>query len=229
MSNVYLGAGAILYLNENFEGGEFFFSSDEAAKHIQSLVKPKCGRLVGFSAGSENLHGVFGVQQGRRCALGLWFTHNPRYVEEERKLAEQVISEVRVLGQASQSVPRDHQQTRFPAVDGMPLLDPVLHVCQRYWLLQALPLKLIPGYLLLASLYFTTLQFSNRTTILLADIHDAWVWLAILLLARVVKIVAVFKCLLSYRLVARGTPLRQTTSLSNDACVLVDDHGHQLT
>nr|CAD7428893.1 unnamed protein product [Timema monikensis] len=66
------------------------------------------------TAGSENLHGVFGVQRGRRCALGLWFTYNPRYVEEERKLAEQVISEVRVLGTISEQLLRDlekHEQT----------------------------------------------------------------------------------------------------------------------
>ncbi|XP_021914351.1 prolyl 3-hydroxylase 1-like isoform X2 [Zootermopsis nevadensis] len=86
---------AILYLNEDFEGGEFIFVTDLTAKNVQSLVKPRCGRLVGFSAGSENLHGVRGVLRGRRCALGLWFTFSPFYEEIERVLAKQVLLEVR--------------------------------------------------------------------------------------------------------------------------------------
>ena len=65
---------------------------------LQSLVKPRCGRLVGFSAGSENLHGVRSVQRGRRCALGLWFTLNPFYEEIEHILAKQVLLQVQQGG-----------------------------------------------------------------------------------------------------------------------------------
>jgi hypothetical protein len=50
--------------------------------------------MVGFSAGSENLHGVRSVQRGRRCALGLWFTLNPFHEEIERILAKQVLLQV---------------------------------------------------------------------------------------------------------------------------------------
>lgn len=57
-------------------------------------MKPRCGRLVGFSAGSENLHGVRSVQRGRRCALGLWFTLNPFYEETEHILAKQVLLQI---------------------------------------------------------------------------------------------------------------------------------------
>jgi hypothetical protein len=57
-------------------------------------VQPKCGRLLGFSAGKENLHGVAGVLRGSRCALGLWFTFDPNYQEVERILAEQVMAQV---------------------------------------------------------------------------------------------------------------------------------------
>ena len=39
--------------------------------------------MVGFSAGEENLHGVKAVISGRRCALALWFTEDPRYMEHE--------------------------------------------------------------------------------------------------------------------------------------------------
>jgi len=61
-------------------------------------VKPRCGRLVGFSSGSENLHGVRSVQRGRRCALGLWFTLNPLYEETEHILAKQVLHQVQQGG-----------------------------------------------------------------------------------------------------------------------------------
>lgn len=40
----------------------------------QATVKPKCGRVVGFSSGPVNPHGVTAVTAGRRCALALWFT-----------------------------------------------------------------------------------------------------------------------------------------------------------
>ncbi|XP_071505938.1 prolyl 3-hydroxylase 1-like [Diadema antillarum] len=72
---------AILYLNEDFEGGEFIFAHFNQT--AQSVVTPHCGRLVGFSAGSENLHGVKGVIRGRRCALAMWFTLDPRFRELE--------------------------------------------------------------------------------------------------------------------------------------------------
>ncbi|XP_063956982.1 uncharacterized protein LOC129263352 [Lytechinus pictus] len=72
---------AILYLNHDFEGGEFIFANFNNTPQAQ--VNPKCGRLVGFSAGSENLHGVKGVIHGRRCALAMWYTLDPRFREVE--------------------------------------------------------------------------------------------------------------------------------------------------
>ncbi|ESP05104.1 hypothetical protein LOTGIDRAFT_91939, partial [Lottia gigantea] len=76
---------AILYLNDEFEGGEFFFAgSDKSEKQyfhlfLQVSVKPQCGRLVGFD--SKEYHGVKAVTKGQRCALALWFTMNPNYKE----------------------------------------------------------------------------------------------------------------------------------------------------
>lgn len=57
---------------------------------LQSSIKPTCGRIVGFSAGHENLHGVFGVKRGTRCALALWFTLDRARKEWGRILTEQV-------------------------------------------------------------------------------------------------------------------------------------------
>ena len=48
---------------------------------LQTFVSLKCGRLVGFSASKENMHGVTTVTKGRRCAVTLWFMLNPNYKE----------------------------------------------------------------------------------------------------------------------------------------------------
>lgn len=54
--------------------------------HLQASIKPKCGRLVGFSSGGENPHGVKAVTGGQRCAVALWFTLDPLYRELVRIL-----------------------------------------------------------------------------------------------------------------------------------------------
>ncbi|XP_072046078.1 prolyl 3-hydroxylase 1-like [Amphiura filiformis] len=83
---------AITYLNDDFEGGDFIFAF--ANQTVQSQVRPKCGRVVAFSAGSENLHGVKAVIKGTRCALALWFTHDSRYRELDFFTAAKDISEM---------------------------------------------------------------------------------------------------------------------------------------
>ena len=55
-------------------------------------MKPKCGRMVGFSAGKENLHGVLGVTEGKRCAVALWFTLDPAHRETSFDVAENILS-----------------------------------------------------------------------------------------------------------------------------------------
>uniref|UniRef100_A0A1A7XAM1 procollagen-proline 3-dioxygenase n=1 Tax=Iconisemion striatum TaxID=60296 RepID=A0A1A7XAM1_9TELE len=78
---------AILYLNDNFNGGEFFFTKRDA-NTVTAQVKPSCGRLLGFSSGPVNPHGVKAVTRGRRCALALWFTKEKIYRDMEREEAE---------------------------------------------------------------------------------------------------------------------------------------------
>uniref|UniRef100_A0AAV2MCC5 procollagen-proline 3-dioxygenase n=1 Tax=Knipowitschia caucasica TaxID=637954 RepID=A0AAV2MCC5_KNICA len=78
---------AILYLNDNFDGGELFFT-DRDAKTVTARVKPSCGRLVGFSSGPVNPHGVTAVTGGKRCALALWFTKEKIYRDMEREETE---------------------------------------------------------------------------------------------------------------------------------------------
>ncbi|XP_076340695.1 prolyl 3-hydroxylase 1-like isoform X2 [Tachypleus tridentatus] len=80
---------AIVYLNDDFDGGEFIFAKDKET--VQAKVQPTCGRMVGFSAGVENLHGVEAVTRGRRCALGMWYTLDSKHKEGDRDFAEQVL------------------------------------------------------------------------------------------------------------------------------------------
>ncbi|XP_069753744.1 prolyl 3-hydroxylase 2 isoform X1 [Narcine bancroftii] len=77
---------AILYLNGDFDGGEFIFTEPDA-KTVTAAVKPRCGRMVGFTSGGENPHGVTAVTRGQRCAVALWFTLNPHFRELGRDLS----------------------------------------------------------------------------------------------------------------------------------------------
>ncbi|XP_069803434.1 prolyl 3-hydroxylase 1 [Dendropsophus ebraccatus] len=81
---------AILYLNGDFEGGHFYFTELDA-KTVTAEVQPQCGRMVGFSSGAENPHGVKAVTKGQRCAVALWFTLDPRHNERERIQADDLI------------------------------------------------------------------------------------------------------------------------------------------
>ncbi|KAJ8392916.1 hypothetical protein AAFF_G00071200 [Aldrovandia affinis] len=80
---------ALLYLNDDFEGGDLFFT-DRDAKTVTATVKPQCGRVVGFSSGPVNPHGVTAVTAGRRCALALWFTKEKLHRDMEREEVEAV-------------------------------------------------------------------------------------------------------------------------------------------
>ncbi|XP_008321019.1 prolyl 3-hydroxylase 3 [Cynoglossus semilaevis] len=84
---IHRDLSAVLYLNDNFEGGDLFFTSQDAKK-VTAEVKPRCGRLVGFSSGPVNPHGVTAVTSGRRCSLALWFTKDKFYRDMEREEAE---------------------------------------------------------------------------------------------------------------------------------------------
>ena len=71
------------YLNEDFVGGEFFFvdgggpvdGADPDETPIdhdgfhgnvnKTIVQPTCGRLLAYSSGRENVHGVTGLREGR--------------------------------------------------------------------------------------------------------------------------------------------------------------------
>ncbi|XP_046881219.1 prolyl 3-hydroxylase 1 [Hypomesus transpacificus] len=81
---------AILYLNDDFEGGDFIFTQLDA-KTVTAEVRPQCGRVIGFEAGKENPHGVRAVTKGQRCAVALWFTLDPIHQEKERIQAQELL------------------------------------------------------------------------------------------------------------------------------------------
>ena len=60
---------AVLYLNDNYEGGKTFFNNGYE-------VQPKTGRLIYFTSGREDAHGVTEVISGHRYTFALWFTKN---------------------------------------------------------------------------------------------------------------------------------------------------------
>ncbi|GAB1291281.1 Prolyl 3-hydroxylase 3 [Apodemus speciosus] len=77
----YRDYSGLLYLNDDFKGGDLFFTQPNALT-VTAQVRPRCGRLVAFSSGGENPHGVWAVTRGRRCALALWHTWAPEHREQ---------------------------------------------------------------------------------------------------------------------------------------------------
>ncbi|XP_049628110.1 prolyl 3-hydroxylase 3 [Suncus etruscus] len=88
----YRDYSGLLYLNDDFQGGNLFFTERDALT-VKAQVHPRCGRLVAFSSGGENPHGVWAVTRGRRCALALWHTWAPEYREQEWTEAQELLKE----------------------------------------------------------------------------------------------------------------------------------------
>ena len=66
------------------EGGRFFFTDsleDEKGESAEAeVIEPTCGRMLAYSSGFENIHGVTGLKKGQRCLLTLWLTPDIRKV-----------------------------------------------------------------------------------------------------------------------------------------------------
>ncbi|XP_036107669.1 prolyl 3-hydroxylase 3 [Molossus molossus] len=88
----YRDYSGLLYLNDDFQGGDLFFTEPNALT-VKAQVRPRCGRLVAFSSGGENPHGVWAVTRGRRCALALWHTWAPEHREQEWTEAKELLQE----------------------------------------------------------------------------------------------------------------------------------------
>ena len=57
----------MLYLNGGFDGGRFAFVDADADR----VVEPRAGRLLCFTSGAENLHGVERVDKPKTAPVGL--------------------------------------------------------------------------------------------------------------------------------------------------------------
>jgi Rps23 Pro-64 3,4-dihydroxylase Tpa1-like proline 4-hydroxylase len=69
---------ALLYLDtegEDFYGAEWEFF-DKMFVPSRTIIKPVAGRLVLFTAGHENVHGVAPISSGSRRVIAAWFSCN---------------------------------------------------------------------------------------------------------------------------------------------------------
>ncbi|NXD62471.1 P3H3 hydroxylase, partial [Eolophus roseicapillus] len=138
---VYRDYSGILYLNDDFQGGGLFFTEMDTVT-VTAEVHPKCGRLVAFSSGKENPHGVWAVSRGRRCAIALWYTHSQEHAEQERVKAEELIEQRAVeqdqtdgeerqgadgSGRSSSEPPVPSSETRYTSRRHRPGLDRTQH------------------------------------------------------------------------------------------------------
>ncbi|XP_053306200.1 prolyl 3-hydroxylase 3 [Spea bombifrons] len=103
---VHRDVSGLLYLNDDFQGGDLFFTEPDA-ETVTAEVRPRCGRLVLFSSGGENAHGVRAVTRGTRCAVALWFTKSAEHAEQERSEAQDLL-----LGTANATQSKDGEETK---------------------------------------------------------------------------------------------------------------------
>uniref|UniRef100_A0A2K5XIL0 procollagen-proline 3-dioxygenase n=2 Tax=Mandrillus leucophaeus TaxID=9568 RepID=A0A2K5XIL0_MANLE len=106
----YRDYSGLLYLNDDFQGGDLFFTEPNALT-VTARVRPRCGRLVAFSSGGENPHGVWAVTRGRRCALALWHTWAPEHREQEWIEAKELLQE---------SEEEEEEEEEMPSKDPSP-------------------------------------------------------------------------------------------------------------
>jgi hypothetical protein len=62
--------GGVIYLNDNFEGGEIFYPK------LNREIRPKSGMMVIHPAGLPYLHGVKKVTEGVRHTISAFFTYD---------------------------------------------------------------------------------------------------------------------------------------------------------
>ena len=80
----------LLYLNEDFGGGELFFPDHKLE------IKPKKGMLISFPGGHENIHGVKEVTSGERhTMMAFWDYAEAEYSQETKDKWEEEIKGIR--------------------------------------------------------------------------------------------------------------------------------------
>lgn len=65
---------AILYLNDDFEGGDIaFYENKDTDSEIKTIYKPESGMLIYFPGTEDYVHEVFPVKSGERGNLVIFF------------------------------------------------------------------------------------------------------------------------------------------------------------
>ncbi|MBS0627105.1 MAG: 2OG-Fe(II) oxygenase [Verrucomicrobia bacterium] len=70
---------ALLYLNDDFEGGEILFEDGPQNKLYKKIIPIRSGMLVIAPNGKDFYHEVFPVRKGKRHSLIFWYTSDPRH------------------------------------------------------------------------------------------------------------------------------------------------------
>lgn len=74
--NKYVG---ILYLNDDYEGGELYFPQHNIT------IKPEAGMFITFPGGHENIHAVTEITKGTRYTMVSFWDYAEAEYSEERK------------------------------------------------------------------------------------------------------------------------------------------------
>ncbi len=106
--NKYVG---ILYLNDEYEGGELYFP------HHDIIIRPEAGMFITFPGGVENIHGVTEITKGTRYTMvSFWDYADAEYSEERKAEWEEEIRTVREQ-QAKQKEEWEANKSIKPSVD----------------------------------------------------------------------------------------------------------------
>jgi len=74
---------AILYLNDEFEGGNTCFQETDFGPFRE--IQPQPGKLAAFDV-AKNSHGVTKLRRGKRYVLNMWFSTHWRLFNHHRKI-----------------------------------------------------------------------------------------------------------------------------------------------
>lgn len=73
---------ALLYLNDNFEGGEILFEDGPCNKLYRKIIPIVANRLLITPNGRNFYHEVFPIRSGKRYSLHFWYTSDPEHFDE---------------------------------------------------------------------------------------------------------------------------------------------------
>ena len=65
MRNSILNFSSLVYLNDDYEGGELFFENE--------IIKMKALSCIVFESNEKNMHGVLEIKKGKRYTIPSWY------------------------------------------------------------------------------------------------------------------------------------------------------------